>query len=95
MRFSTWNVRSLFRAGSLAAAARELRRYELELVGVEEARWEKGSTVRAGDYNIFYAKRKRKSIVNRMFCTPHSTISSLLAVGFMYGCSEVDGVILF
>jgi len=27
MRFGTWNVRNLYRAGSLAAAARELARY--------------------------------------------------------------------
>jgi hypothetical protein len=29
----TWNVRSLYRAGSLTAAARELARYKLDLVG--------------------------------------------------------------
>jgi hypothetical protein len=28
MRFGTWNVRSLYRAGSLAAAVRELARYK-------------------------------------------------------------------
>jgi exonuclease III len=43
MRFGTWNVRSLYRAGSLmAAAARELDRYKLDLVGVQEVRWDKG-----------------------------------------------------
>ena len=30
----TWNVRSLSRAGSLKAAARELARYKLDLVAV-------------------------------------------------------------
>ena len=30
-----WNVRSLYRAGSLMAAARELTRYKLDLVGVQ------------------------------------------------------------
>jgi hypothetical protein len=34
----TWNVRSLYRAGSLMAAARELARYKLDLVGVQEVR---------------------------------------------------------
>jgi hypothetical protein len=37
----TWNVRSLYRAGSLMAAARELARYKLDLVGVQEVRWDK------------------------------------------------------
>ena len=48
----TQNVRSLFRAGSLKAAARELARYKLDLVGVQEVRWDKGGTIRAGDYNL-------------------------------------------
>jgi hypothetical protein len=39
----TWNVRSLYRAGSPTAAARELARYKLDLVGVQEVRWDKGA----------------------------------------------------
>jgi hypothetical protein len=42
MRFGTWNVRRLYRAGSLMAAARESARYKLDLVGVQEVRWDKG-----------------------------------------------------
>ena len=51
-----WNVKSLYMAGSLKTAARELARYKLDLVGVQEVRWDKGGTVRAGDYNVFYGK---------------------------------------
>ena len=29
-------------------------RYKLYLVGVQEVGWDKGGTVRAGDYNFFY-----------------------------------------
>ena len=56
MKLGTWNVRSFYRAGSLKAAARELARYKLDVVGVQEVRWDKGGTVRAGDYNFFYGK---------------------------------------
>jgi len=31
MKLATWNVRSLYRAGSLKAAARELGRYKLDI----------------------------------------------------------------
>jgi hypothetical protein len=31
MRFGTWNVRRLYRAGSLTAAARELARYNIRM----------------------------------------------------------------
>jgi exonuclease III len=56
MRFGTWNVRSLYRAGSLMAAARELARYKLDLVGVQEVKWDKGGTLEAGDCNFFMEK---------------------------------------
>ena len=54
MRFGTWNVRSLYRAGSLTAAARELATYKVDLVGVQEVRWDKVGTVRAGECNVSY-----------------------------------------
>jgi exonuclease III len=38
MRFGTWNVRSLYRAGSLKTVAREFGKYKLDLVGVQEVR---------------------------------------------------------
>jgi hypothetical protein len=56
MRYGTWNVRSLYRSGSLMTVARELARHKLYLVGVQEVRWDKGGTVRAGDYTLFYGK---------------------------------------
>ena len=49
IKLGTWNVRSLYGAGSLKAAARELARYKLDVVGVQEVRWDKEGTVRAGD----------------------------------------------
>jgi exonuclease III len=41
MRFGTWNVRSLYRAGSLTAAATELARYKLDLVCLQDVWWDK------------------------------------------------------
>ena len=55
----TWNVRSLYRAGALMAAARELARYKLDLVGVQEVRWEKEGTVKAGDYSFSMGKEMK------------------------------------
>jgi exonuclease III len=56
MRFGTWNVRSLYRAGTLMTVSRKLARYKLDLVGVQEVRWEGGSTEPAGEYTFFYGK---------------------------------------
>jgi len=77
MKFGTWNVRRLYRAGSLTAAARESAKYKLDLVGVQEVRWDKQGKLKAGDYNFFLWKRKRKSSIGkRIFCTPQNYISS-------------------
>jgi hypothetical protein len=45
-------VRSLYRSALLV---RELARYKLDLVSVQEVRWDKGGTARAGGYTFFDA----------------------------------------
>ena len=42
MRFGTWNFITLYRSRLLTAAARELGKYKLYLVGVQEVRWTGG-----------------------------------------------------
>jgi hypothetical protein len=56
MRFGLWNVKSLYRAGSLMTVLRELARCKLDLVGVQEVRWEGGGIEPAGEYTFFYGK---------------------------------------
>ena len=62
MKIGTWNVWSFYRAESLKAAARELVRYKLDVMGVQEVRWDKGGTVRAGDYD--FSTGKEMKIIN-------------------------------
>jgi len=70
-------IRSMYRAGSLTAVARELARYKLDLVGVQEVRWDTGGKVRGGDYNFFYGKGKE---------------NHQLGTGFFVHCSIVSAV---
>jgi hypothetical protein len=51
MRVGTWNIRSLYRAGSLMTVSRELTRYKLDLVEVQ-VRWEGIGTEPAGEYTF-------------------------------------------
>jgi len=88
MRFVTWNVRSLYRAGSFtaaaaAAAARELVRYKFVLVGVQEVKWDRGGTVRTRDYNFFPWRRKRKSSIGAGFFVHHRIVSTVKRVEFV------------
>jgi exonuclease III len=69
MRFgtSTWNVRSLDRSGSLKTVARELGKYKLDLVGVQEVRWDSGGTERAEDYTFFYGAENEAHLLGTGF----------------------------
>jgi hypothetical protein len=56
MIFGTWNIRGLYRAGSLMTVSRELSRYSLDLVRMQEVRWEGSGTAPAGEHTFFYGK---------------------------------------
>jgi exonuclease III len=58
MRFGTWNVKSMYvyRVGSLRAVTEEISKYKLDLVGVQEVRWDGDGTETAGEYTFVYEK---------------------------------------
>jgi hypothetical protein len=56
IRFGTWNVRSMYMTGSLRAVVEEISKYKLDLVQVQEGRWEGGGTEPVGEYTFFYGK---------------------------------------
>jgi exonuclease III len=76
MRFGTWNIRRLYRAGSFKTVARELRKYKVDLVGVQEVRWDKGGTERAEDYTFFYGAGNEHHQLGTGFFFVHKRIMS-------------------
>jgi exonuclease III len=83
MRFGTWNVRSLYRSGSFKTVARELRKYKLDLVGVQEVRWDKGGTERAEDYTLFYGAGNEDRQLGTGFLVHKRIISAVRRVEFV------------
>jgi exonuclease III len=61
MRFGTWNVRNMYRACLLRALVEEISKYKLDLLGVQEVRWDGGGTKPAGEY-IFSVERGMRII---------------------------------
>jgi hypothetical protein len=57
----------MHRAGSLRAVAEEISKYKLDLVGVQEVRWDGGGTERAGAYTFFYAKGNENHELDTVF----------------------------
>jgi len=76
MRFGTWNVMSHYRSVSLTAAARELARYKLNVLGVQKLTWDKGDTVSVEDYKFVYVKKRKIINWEQDFFTPQNSISS-------------------
>jgi hypothetical protein len=57
MRLGIWNIRSLYMAGSLVTVSKELSKYKLDLVGVQEVRWEGGD-------NVHFSTEREMRIMN-------------------------------
>jgi hypothetical protein len=71
--------------GSLKAVSRELARYKLDLVGVQEVRWEGSGTEPAGEYTFFYGKgnEHRELIHDRGFFVHKRIMSAVKRVEFV------------
>jgi exonuclease III len=83
MSFGTWNVRSMYRSGSLMTVVRELAKYKLDLVGVQEVRWDKEGTVRAGEYTFFYGKGQENRQLGTGFFVHERMVSAIKRVEFV------------
>jgi hypothetical protein len=46
--------KKLYRAGSLMTVAKELSKCKLDLMGLQEVRWDKSGTEPAREYTFFY-----------------------------------------
>jgi hypothetical protein len=88
MRFGTWNIRSLYRAGSIMTVSRELSRYRLlNLVGVHKARWEGSGGAPTGETTFFYGKGKITMNWIQVFLYIRESYQQL--IGLSYGMSYI------
>ena len=77
MRFRNSNVRSLYRAGALGLVTSEMDRCRMDLVGVQEVRWEGSSTFESGNYTLFYGEGNANHQLGTRFLV-HRRIRSVI-----------------
>ena len=64
------------RSSSLTVSARETARHELDLVGVNEVRCDKGDPVIKRLYFFLWKRKRKSSMGGRVFCTTQKSIGS-------------------
>jgi hypothetical protein len=69
LRFGTRIIRSLYKAGCLMTAAKEISKYKLSLVGLQEVRWNTGGTELSDEYTCLYGKGNENHELGTVFCT--------------------------
>jgi hypothetical protein len=71
----------MYRAGSLRAVGDEISKYKLDLVVVQEVRWDGGGTELAGEYTFFYRKENENHELGTEKSYQQVRGQSLLVIG--------------
>jgi hypothetical protein len=61
----------------------ELAKYKLDLMGVQEVRWDKGRTVRAAECTFLYGKRQENHQLGTGFFVRQRIVSAIKRVEFV------------
>ena len=82
-RIGTWNVRTLYSTGKLAQVINEMRRYNLDVLGISEMRWTDSGKMDSDGISIFYSGgSKHERGVGIMLTAVNSANCDLMGTSF-------------
>ncbi|XP_049792561.1 uncharacterized protein LOC126199676 [Schistocerca nitens] len=68
IQFGTWNVKSLYKTGAAISVVKEIQRYELDLVALQEIRWDDAGSIDVENCTILYGACVRGHLLGTGFC---------------------------
>jgi endonuclease/exonuclease/phosphatase family metal-dependent hydrolase len=60
IRLGTWNVRTMLAPGKMSETAREMRRYKIEILAIQETRWSGKGKIDKTNFTLYYAGEKKQ-----------------------------------
>jgi len=55
LRFGTWNIRTLYKPGSLKYVLKEINRYSVDIVRLQEIRWPGSGNLKSENMTVFFS----------------------------------------
>lgn len=73
----TWNVRTLYKPGAVTDLIKEVERYEMKCVALQEMRWDDSATTKISKTTIFSCKCEQNHQLRTGFAVNESIIHAV------------------
>ncbi|XP_055385015.1 uncharacterized protein LOC129614453 [Condylostylus longicornis] len=61
LRLATWNIQTLLQAGKMQEIARETLKYGIDILALQEVRWQGNGTIKKSQYTFHYSGHTRRT----------------------------------